>query len=65
MEDGYLWPSTKPGWGIEIDEKAAAKFPFQVSGDSGRAPSSGPAPRSALNGGWGEVRKKDGQIIKQ
>ena len=65
MEDGYLWPSTKPGWGIEIDEKAAAKFPFQVSGDTGRAPSSGPAPRGMLNGGWGEVRKKDGQIIKQ
>ena len=55
MEDGYLWPSTKPGWGIEIDEKVAAKFPF------GRER----GPRANLNGGWGELRKRDGQIIKQ
>src|SRR5580658_7011734 len=37
MEDGYLWPSTKPGWGIEIDEEEAAKSPFTAS---------------PLNGGW-------------
>jgi mannonate dehydratase len=55
MEDGYLWPSTKPGWGIEVDEKVAAKFPF------GRER----GPRANLNGGWGEVRRRDGQIIKQ
>jgi mannonate dehydratase len=55
MEDGYLWPSTKPGWGIEVDEKLAAKFPF------GRER----GPRATLNGGWGEVRRRDGQIIKQ
>jgi mannonate dehydratase len=52
-EDGYLWPNTKPGWGIEVDEKAAAKYPFAGSG------------RDNLNGGWGELRKRDGQIIKQ
>ncbi|HVW07279.1 MAG TPA: hypothetical protein VHC90_01785, partial [Bryobacteraceae bacterium] len=52
MEDGYLWPNTKPGWGIEVDEKAAAKYPFQPG-------------RDGLNGGWGELRKADGQIIKQ
>ena len=28
MKDGYLWVSEKPGWGIEIDEKEAAKAPF-------------------------------------
>ncbi len=55
MEDGYLWPSTKPGWGIEVDEKAAAKFPFGSERGS----------RGPLNGGWGELRKLDGQIIKQ
>ncbi|MCU1328429.1 MAG: Mandelate racemase/muconate lactonizing enzyme C-terminal domain protein [Bryobacterales bacterium] len=54
LEDGYVWPSTKPGWGIEIDEKAAAKFPFTNQGARGN-----------LNGGWGEVRRRDGQIIKQ
>jgi mannonate dehydratase len=52
MKDGYLWVSEKPGWGIEIDEKAAAKAPF-VSGPDN------------LNGGWGEIRKRDGTVIKQ
>ena len=28
MKDGYLWVNEKPGWGIEVDEKAAAKAPF-------------------------------------
>ena len=28
MKDGYLWVNETPGWGIEIDEKAAAKAPF-------------------------------------
>jgi mannonate dehydratase len=52
MKDGYLWVSEQPGWGIEIDEKAAAKAPF-VSGPDN------------LNGGWGEIRKRDGTVIKQ
>ena len=50
MRDGYLWVSEKPGWGIEIDEKEAAKAPFT---------------RSPLNGGWGEIRLPDGTVIKQ
>jgi mannonate dehydratase len=48
--DGYLWASEKPGWGIEIDEKEAAKAPFKHGG---------------LNGGWGEIRLPDGTVIKQ
>ncbi|MGH9719388.1 MAG: enolase C-terminal domain-like protein [Bryobacteraceae bacterium] len=56
MKDGYLYANESPGWGIEIDEKLAAKFPFGANerGDRGR-----------LNGGWGEVRKRDGTLIKQ
>ena len=50
MRDGYLWVSEKPGWGIEIDEKEAAKAPFTQGG---------------LNGGWGEIRLPDGTVIKQ
>lgn len=50
MKDGYLWANDKPGWGMEIDEKAAAKYPFR---------------NDPLNGGWGEVRLPDGQIVKQ
>ncbi len=51
MKDGYLWVSEKPGWGIEIDEAAAKKAPF--------------TDRNGLNGGWGEIRKADGTVIKQ
>lgn len=56
MKNGYLWANEAPGWGIEVDEKAAAKYPFG-SFESGE--------RKQLNGGWGEVRRRDGTIIKQ
>jgi len=50
MKGGYLYANDRPGWGMEIDEKAAAKYPFR---------------NDPLNGGWGEVRLPDGQIVKQ
>ena len=50
MKDGYLWANDRPGWGMEIDEKAAAKYPFR---------------NDPLNGGWGVIRLPDGQVIKQ
>ena len=50
MKDGYLWVSEKPGWGVEVDEQEAAKSPFTAS---------------PLNGGWGEIRLRDGTAIKQ
>ena len=52
VKDGYLYANEAPGWGIEVDEKAAAKVPFTNN-------------RNGLNGGWGEVRRLDGTIIKQ
>jgi mannonate dehydratase len=52
VKDGYLWVNEKPGWGIEIDEKVAAKYPFTAG-------------RNNLNGGWGELRLRDGTVIKQ
>ena len=52
MRDGYLYVNEKPGWGIEIDEAAAAKAPFTES-------------KNGLNGGWGEIRRLDGGVIKQ
>ncbi len=55
MKDAYLWVSEKPGWGIEVDEKAAMRFPF----------SDPPGGRSGLNGGWSDVRLPDGTVIKQ
>ncbi|HEX4810461.1 MAG TPA: hypothetical protein VH325_16100 [Bryobacteraceae bacterium] len=45
----------KPGWGIEVDEKVAAKFPFGA--ETGE--------RKRLNGGWGALRLNDGSVIKQ
>jgi mannonate dehydratase len=56
LKNGYLYPNEAPGWGIEVDEKAAAKYPFGF-GEQGE--------RGTLNGGWGEIRKPDGTIIKQ
>ena len=51
MKGGYFYANEAPGWGIEIDEAAAARHPFDRS--------------NPLNGGWGEIRLPDGQIIKQ
>jgi mannonate dehydratase len=51
-KDGYLWASDTPGWGIEVNEELAAKYPFR----------DGPA---NLNGGWGIIRREDGTVIKQ
>jgi mannonate dehydratase len=28
VKNGYAWANDKPGWGLEMDEKAAAKYPF-------------------------------------
>jgi mannonate dehydratase len=55
MRNGYLYVSEKPGWGIEVDEAAAARFPFgRETGNRGQ-----------LNGGWGILRRRDGTVIKQ
>jgi hypothetical protein len=45
----------RPGWGIEVVEGLAFRFPFGADiGD-----------RKRLNGGWGELRLQDGTVIKQ
>jgi mannonate dehydratase len=51
-KDGFLWASDKPGWGIEVDEQLAAKYPPHDQPDH-------------LNSGWGEIRRYDGSIIPQ
>lgn len=30
--DGWWYPNDEPGWGIEIDEEAAARYPAELSG---------------------------------
>jgi mannonate dehydratase len=56
MKNGYLYANEAPGWGIEVNEAAAKKYPFG-HGERGE--------RQQLNGGWGEVRRRDGTLIKQ
>lgn len=53
VKDGYVYANEKPGWGVEINEKAAAKYPI------------GGHERGKLNGGWGVVRRADGTVINQ
>lgn len=50
LKDGYFFANDKPGLGIDLDEKLAAKFP--ITDD----------PPFDMN--WGNVRRKDGTIVK-
>jgi mannonate dehydratase len=53
VKNGFLYPNDKPGWGIEVDEKLAARYPYGT-GEQGTA--------KQLNGGWGDYRGPDGAI---
>ncbi|HMH64896.1 MAG TPA: enolase C-terminal domain-like protein [Rhizomicrobium sp.] len=52
LRNGYLYANEAPGWGIEVDEAAALRHPYDRT--------------DPLNGGWpgGEVRLPDGQVSK-
>ncbi len=49
LKDGYYWANDKPGLGIDLDEKAATKYPILDD------------PPFDFN--WGNVRRKDGTIV--
>jgi mannonate dehydratase len=53
VKDGYAYPNDAPGWGVEVNEKAAARYPY------------GTHEHRNLNGGWGVVRRDDGMVINQ
>ena len=55
MKNGYLYAKDGPGWGNEVDEKLAGKYPYG-SFESEE--------RKRLNGGWGAVRRPVGTMIK-
>lgn len=61
-KDGYAYANEAPGWGIEVNEAAAKKYPF---GSQQVTRSGQPGRRESLNGGWGVVRRRDGTVIKQ
>lgn len=49
LRDGMLWPNDQPGWGLEIDEDLASKFPY---------------PDHPFNGAWPAIRRRDGSVIR-
>ena len=51
VKNGYMLASEKPGLGIEVDEKLAAKFPFP------------PGPPN-FDVSWGTTRRSDGTVIR-
>jgi mannonate dehydratase len=50
LKDGYYWANDKPGFGIDLDEKLAAKFPIQDD--------------PPFDMRWGNYRRLDGTIVK-
>jgi mannonate dehydratase len=56
IKNGYWYASESPGYGIEVDEKLAARFPYGTD----ERPE-----QKQYNGGWGEIRRRDGTVIKQ
>ena len=55
-KNGYLYANEAPGWGMDVDVTAAAKYPFR-HGEREE--------RQEYNGGWGVIRRRDGTVIKQ
>ena len=51
VQDGYMFAQERPGLGIEIDEKLAAKFPF-------------PDGPPDFDYSWGTTRRRDGTVIR-
>ncbi len=51
VRDGYMFAQEKPGLGMEIDEKLAAKFPF-------------PDGPPDFDYSWGTTRRRDGTVIR-
>ena len=60
MKDGYLYAERSPGWGIEVDEKAAANIPFgtgergerKAERRLGRSPQARRNHHQTINGTW-------------
>jgi mannonate dehydratase len=49
VHDGAMWANDLPGWGVDIDESQAARYPFK---------------EEPGNGYWPEIRRLDGTAIK-
>jgi mannonate dehydratase len=49
IKDGMLWSNEQPGFGVDLNEELAAKYPF---------------PEHPLNGGWAPIRRIDGTAVR-
>ncbi len=49
IHDGCMWPNDRPGLGVDVDETAAARYPF---------------PEREANGCWPAIRRWDGTVIR-
>jgi mannonate dehydratase len=50
IENGYIFANEAPGWGIDVDEEKAVKYPFPES--------------PSFDQSWGNTRRRDGTIIR-
>jgi len=50
LKDGYYYANDRPGWGIDLDEKLAAKFPI--------------TDEPSFDMRWGNLRRRDGTSTK-
>jgi len=50
LKDGYYWINDRPGLGIDLDERLAAKFPIEDD--------------PSFDMDWGQLRRRDGAITK-
>ena len=49
IRNGCMWPSDRPGLGVDLDEEAAARFP---------------CPELPYGGAWAAIRRADGTVIR-
>jgi len=49
IRNGWFYVNEKPGLGVDLDEKAAAKFPFKDD--------------PPFDMGWGNTRRRDGTVV--
>jgi mannonate dehydratase len=49
VRDGALWCNEQPGFGVDIDEAAAARYPY---------------PEHPINAGWPTARLPDGTVVR-
>ncbi len=49
IRNGAMWPSDRPGLGIDLDEKMAARFPLPPLRD---------------DAGWGSTRRRNGSLVR-